>query len=1639
MKRVKKWISLVLVICLALSMLPVTAAGTSVVASGSCGYDTTWTLDSGGTLTISGEGVMGDYWFSSMPWYDYLSQIVTVKIDEGVTTIGDYAFYECVNLTSVSIPDSVVSIGRGAFYYCESLTGVVIPDQVTSIGNNAFYGCESLTSVTIPDSVTSVGSSVFAACSGLTRVDLGNGLTYIGDSMFSWCDNLTGIVIPDSVVSIGRSAFDDCSALRSVSIGSGVTTIGDSAFFWCDSLTDITIPASVTSIGTNVFYGCPNLTGIWVDEANPSYCSDSAGVLYNKSKTELIRCPGTFSGTYVIPESVSQISESAFSDCTALTAITIGLNVESIGDSAFYGCTGLTGVYISDLKAWCEIDSGSYANPLQAGGKLYLNGQTLVDVEIPAGTTQIGNYAFFSCTDLKNVTIPDSVTSIGEHAFSRCTSLTEIVIPDHVTDIGTYAFYGCSGLNAISIGSGVASIGEYAFVGCDNIQNVYITDLRAWCEISAEDSLLKRGSRLYLNGQPVEHAVIPDGTTGIGNYAFLYSTDLKSVVIPDSVTYIGDSAFSDCTNLSEITIPDSVVSIGAYAFSDCVSLTEMPISNSVTTIAGGTYGGCDGLTEIVIPENVTIIEDYAFTGCEYLAAVTIGSNVTRIGGSAFSGCDNLSAVYITDLASWSQIEYGHIGGGPPDHYSNPVYYAGKLYLNGELMEKVVIPDGVTTIAGSTFTNLDSMTELVIPGSVTSIGDHAFMYCDGLTQLTIPRGVTAIYALAFENCDGLTEVTIPATVTTFGPLAFGYCDNLNTITFCGDAPLYGGDIIIDGDSSDVFASVTATAYYPAGNDTWTEARMESYGGNITWVPYDAPADPADDLKFTEVTDKTFSAQYEIMDADTSGMGASSFYYSDDYFNTTSMAYNHSLGRLSLGMAMSAVTYKDHGDKYIREFLENIGCITEEGNTFAVRTVKFDSNDETDDTCAYAYGVTYLEETDTYLIPVAIRGFGYGGEWASNVHVVEDGYESYAAGFKKAADLAYTDVTAFVDQLVDVGISRSDIKIWVSGFSRAGAISNLLGARLTSDSGIPQENIFVYTFATPATVKTSAAVKYENIFNIVSEIDVVPRVPLRSWGYVRYGTTYYLPCYSTAGTMRNYVFSEASGNFKEIMTLNGSAANYIYYRDQELALDLLVDYLDDIVSSAAVYKHNGYQAALETYLEIKYSDFEGLALVGAVLRILLNDYPLIVESVMDLIETDSSMSAGEKVLSATAIIWDVQLHMLNMDPDDPARNVLTVLGELLVRYVYVNETNTEAATVYETMFSMVADLSNGFNSRLLMQHWGETYLAWMRCPSTFLETSSYKKVSVKCPVDVVVYDNNGNVVARVINDVVDETIENALSVVVNEYGEKDIYLPYDSEYCVDITAREAGELDIVVSYYDTERQHVSSTCYLELPMEAEQVFTVSGIESVVYSDGQYLEADVRGGAETFEVTLTTDLPGLAFGGGSYQLGETVGLIAADDLQYGFDGWYVDDALLSDSYAYAFTAAEDVAVEARFHEHSWDEGVVTTPADCEADGELIHTCQICGYQKSTVLPALGHSYEDGVCTVCGAVCTPGDVNEDGVIDNIDAMLVMQYTVGIIGDDGLVAQAADVDGSGSADNVDAMLIMQYAVGIITEFPSQQ
>jgi len=419
-----------------------------------------------------------------------------------------------------------------------TMDGTTYP--VTTIEGFAFYGCPELTSITIPNSITSVYRYAFSGCNGLTRVDI--------TDLAAWCNiyfetsdanpldkahhlfvngsEVKNLEIPYSVTSIGQFAFAGCSAFTSIYL-SLTEVIGDFAFSDCSGLSGAVIPETVSSIGRSIFSDCPNIEYLEVERTNPYYESPDfcSAIIEKATNTIVMGCKNT-----TIPYYVQTIGYGAFSGCTGLTSIDIPSSVATIAAYAFDSCTELSTINFSEGLTTVEKSAFSYCSSLD-------------DVLFPNTLTSIGDFAFYECDALKSVSLGYSITDIGTHAFIY-SSLSSINIPATVKSIGTGAFQECA-LTSIKV----------------NSANQYY-DSRDNC-----NAIIETASNKLLFG--CQSTVIPNTVTAIEDYAFYNCNGLTTINIPNGVTSIGECAFCVSNNLTEVNsyITDlSAVSVGDQAF-----------------------------------------------------------------------------------------------------------------------------------------------------------------------------------------------------------------------------------------------------------------------------------------------------------------------------------------------------------------------------------------------------------------------------------------------------------------------------------------------------------------------------------------------------------------------------------------------------------------------------------------------------------------------------------------------------------------------------------------------------------------------------------------------------------------------------------------------------------------------------------------------------------------------------------------------------------------------------------------------------------------------------------------------------------------------------------------------------------------
>ncbi len=383
-------------------------------------------------LAVVGEGDMKDYTNRNQPWRTARTSITEVVVDEGITAIGNYAFYGCTNLTRVEIPSTVSKIGSNAFGggATEKLTELYIPGSVTDIGASAFTGCSSLQTLNISEGVKNIGNSAFGGCSSLTKVSLPSTLESIDGNPFRGGVNIDEIVIPNTnknykvdgncIIEIATNTI--IGAYKNFTIPSYVEHLGSYSLPTLD-VTSFEVPSGIKTIGNYVFSGCTNLTSI------------------------------------SLPSSLTSIGISVFNGCTSLTSISLPSSLTSIGNYAFSGCSNLTSINLENVSV--------------IGVSAFNNCTSLTSVTLPEGLSTIANQLFSGCSSLTSVIIPEGVTSIGASAFVG-TALTQIVIPNTVTIIYDNAFNGVTTLTSLKLSNTLSEIYSNAFSGCTGLTEVII-------------------------------------------------------------------------------------------------------------------------------------------------------------------------------------------------------------------------------------------------------------------------------------------------------------------------------------------------------------------------------------------------------------------------------------------------------------------------------------------------------------------------------------------------------------------------------------------------------------------------------------------------------------------------------------------------------------------------------------------------------------------------------------------------------------------------------------------------------------------------------------------------------------------------------------------------------------------------------------------------------------------------------------------------------------------------------------------------------------------------------------------------------------------------------------------------------------
>ena len=692
----------------------------------------------------------------------------------------------------------VYAIKAEAFSNCSNLTSITIPVSIKQIENQAFANCSALGVVEVESTAPpTLGTEAFTSaptcyipCGTKHFYEASTWANQVSEFVEEECNGYQiiytttdgNIITPSETVDFGAKIISNV-----YEFGQGIITFDApvthmAGFSNCNTLTSITIPESVTTVEGSCFGNCSLLTSIvWnakhVEQIKWGGGSWLGAPLPAYDMFEGVRSQIT---SFVFGESVEYIPDYLCYYMENLTSVVVPNNVTAIGGAVFEGCTSLTYAKLSD-----QITDMPYLRTGDPYVALYYHGtftdcSALTEVILPKNLISVGAYAFEGCSALTSITIPNSVVIIEDYAFNDCSSLTSVTLPNSLTTIGERAFQNDSSLTSITLPNSLTSIGEATFSDCSSLtlitipENVNNIEERAFNDCSSLTSIIwnamycgdfiyyysdgRKDPRSRFEGCPITSVTFGDNVEYIPGALCYQMTDIQSIELPENVYSIGDYAFYGCSSLTSITIPKYVYSMGERAFYGCSSLTSITIPENVSSIGGYAFSYCSSLKTVawnainpeeiiieqgssivspfsnspietlVIGDKVTYIPQKLCNNCSTLTSVTIGKKVKEIGADVFYGCSALAQTnYTGDIAGWCQIALGSFS-------SNPTYYSKNLFINGEEVKDVVIPNTVTSISNCAFYNCEKISSLTISESVKSIGYNAFGGCKKLFDI-----------------------------------------------------------------------------------------------------------------------------------------------------------------------------------------------------------------------------------------------------------------------------------------------------------------------------------------------------------------------------------------------------------------------------------------------------------------------------------------------------------------------------------------------------------------------------------------------------------------------------------------------------------------------------------------------------------------------------------------------------------------------------------------------------------------------------------------------------------------------------------------------------------------------------------------
>ena len=509
----------------------------------------------------------------------YCSKLHSILLPKSLKQIDGNPFAGCKDIEVNCLSPHFIVEGKAI--YSQDGTKLIscfgystVKEGVTHIGDSAFWGNQDMGSITLPSSVIHIGNGAFGDCTNLQSISLSKRLKYIGDSAFSNCVSLNYISIFYNVTHIGKRAFSSCRSIKSFTLSDSVIYIGENAFSAYPGA-KIFIPPGTKDRFTRLLNdesSSRNLIEKEIITDITGYCypiyqskilsvnkedlkkgvEDEFGAIYSSDYKRLLKVPESIS-SYLIKNGTEIIGDMAFNSCTELEDLVIPNSVTNIGHS-FDGCTslqsiclptGLTFISWATFRDCISLQSISLPKELtHIDNSVFKNCYSLTAINLPEGLTDIANEAFSDCRSLEHISLPHGVSIIGKKTFWRCESLQSINLPSSLTHIGSSAFQKCRSLKFISLPPCVTHIYDLVFSECDTLECV-----------SFSSSMIYIGKEVFNECLSLQFVSLPPCLTHLGEKAFRGCLSLRTISLPKSLVYIGKDAFERCDSLTEIIIP----------------------------------------------------------------------------------------------------------------------------------------------------------------------------------------------------------------------------------------------------------------------------------------------------------------------------------------------------------------------------------------------------------------------------------------------------------------------------------------------------------------------------------------------------------------------------------------------------------------------------------------------------------------------------------------------------------------------------------------------------------------------------------------------------------------------------------------------------------------------------------------------------------------------------------------------------------------------------------------------------------------------------------------------------------------------------------------------------------------------------